>query len=222
MTVTKRNQISSSAVLWILISIIAGCVGFITTHKSSIKPLPISPENQPNSFYVVGFPKSGKPLLLKDERSKQIKEKQRYYQNRRTHMMMKNDDEPILWREDNRRNGPYSFYIAADTVYDTESALIIALNDKFDRVKIDIQDDNPQAKTQKVFLTHDSDDFSYYYVYSVSPDGVIPLEYGDFLRGDVFVALLKGGTYAMFALVLGFMLEIKLKMRRLHLQKDDN
>jgi len=110
----KWNYASLVANWWVILGLLGGAIVFWETGLGKFFPAPISKSNLPSNFFVVGFNRSGKPVLLEREQSSYwLRRHSASYESRDEFRRVYERDRPhsILWREDERPGGPYSFYI---------------------------------------------------------------------------------------------------------------
>lgn len=201
----KEKHIKLFVALWTPLCLLLFFGGCMKTFKGLVVPKPISKKNMPGIFNVVGITRLGKPLLLLHESTEYIRKDRNEFRTRNEFKKYHSDSErPILWDEDNRSGGPYTLYINANERQSVESALTRSFGERARYVKIQLLEDNPKSKTQKVSVTYHNDDFTYYSIYRVQNGKAVPVEYGDMVKADLAAAASITFPWLLLALIVGW------------------
>lgn len=182
-----------------LLSILVGIGGCRRELNVQSTVKPISKDNMPRLFNVIGFAGDNKPVLFTHEITWRNEHKN-YNSAAEFHKFY---GENALCAEECKNSKKYSFYIDTKRREKVEGYLTATLNDNTKSVNIRILEDHPATRKQKVYIDYWNDDFNYYSVYAVDNRSVTPLEYGDLIKSDGIVALGTGLKYMILFYITG-------------------
>lgn len=209
----KKSKPILVFLLFLSILVFLGVGKHVLVVKST--PEPISKNNIPQRFDIIGITKTNKPVLLEHKIGKQDQFK--FYE----FMSALETDSGInnLSSKEQKDNKEYSFYIDAVKKGNIEKTLAVALNDNIQSVTIRILEDNPLTKQQKIRVDYWNDDSGYFSVYEVNNRSVKPLEYADMLKSDGALSFAAGFAYMLLTfgigcIVLGVAIIIETKWRK--------
>jgi hypothetical protein len=187
-----------------MILLIAGVVGLLFLQlkwRDLTIPRPADLDDDETFFQVVGFDRSGKPAVLVLEPAGIVGEYRRTHTESETRAYF-SDHPGILWGSDNRRGGPYAFYIPIIRANEIADTITKGLEMSYMYVKLTVTEENPVAKTETVRLYYANDDYDGTSIYKVTPDGVTPILFGDRKKRDGAQAIAHGFHAFLVALVL--------------------
>ncbi len=173
-----------------LILLIAGMVGLafmVAKWYELTVPQPVNLNDDWTTFRVVSIDKGGKPAVMVLESYYSVREYKRTHTQKETREYFSGTEgRDILWDADNRRGGPYTFYIPANKAKAISETITKGFDDNLRYVTISVSDENPEANTETVRLFYYNDDYDGTSIYKVTPDGVTPILYGDRRKRDAF------------------------------------
>ena len=199
----KRKPGRRSTIIWVLVILLVCSLIFWHDCISRFIPRPISPQNRPSCFFVIGLAKPEKPVLLLRERSSEYVLKPRlHYESRaafRKQWVVDHGEKAVLWREDERPGGPYTFYIHKRDLGAVTKTL--KTSPSWPHSTTTLLADNPRAKRQTVRLTCDSGDSLHVCIYAVEGNRIRALRYTYNRYGYAMMALFNSALAVM--LILG-------------------
>jgi len=167
-----------STIIWVLV-IVAACA-FIFWHFFIRRfiPRPISLQNRPDAFLVIGFTKAGKPVLLVRERSSEyVLHSRGEYASRaefKKQWPVDSGKNAVLWREDEGPSGPYTFYIHKR---DRAAVARVLKASEWPHSAVKLLAEDPRARRQTVRVTVDDGDSLRICVYAVEGNRIRALRY---------------------------------------------
>ena len=206
----KKPYLPVLIVFWLIAGAFASVwVACSQMRKLSI-PIPVSAQNKPVLFYVIGFDHSGKPMALLLEDTTVVETNRRYCESRDKFMQkadfmqrMERNRGPILWRKNYQPGKRYTFYIPRNKIDYTNEAANKAIMGPQINITVRLISDNPEQKKQTVQVDYFEGDFGCHSVYSVDSRGVKPLKYGDLRERDWEDAFCTGVGFYIILIVTG-------------------
>jgi hypothetical protein len=154
-------------------------MGRQSARAAAPQPASALNQNQRNYFYIVGF-KAGAPKLV-----------------RLTDVA-----------EDGTHPEVDTFYIPAAQVQSVRTTLSNDHPGELAIQKLEIRNDDAQAKRQRVAIDLNSDEFEYHPVYDVDGARVIPVSFGDLTKREEFQAAQSGLPFFAVVMVVGVALSL--------------
>jgi len=196
----RKNSRSILIALGIFSVIVFIGIARHTVEMESI-PRPISKTNIPKQFTIIAITDSGIPVLLEHEIG--LHNKFKYY---RLEKMVSNEYRlKILWQKDCVDSKKYSFYIDAKKKESIERTLTAYLYDKTQIITIELLENHPSQKKQRIRINFWNDGDRYYSEYTVDNRSVTHFLYGDTTTGDTYKGVFVGFIYMVAVFVFGRM-----------------
>jgi hypothetical protein len=149
---------------------------------TSIQPVETSPlaPNEAHYFHIVGLEKGEPKVVVLDELN-----------------------------PDGSHESVETFYIPKGDLADITKRLNQSLAGEFDtNIKVEIQRDDPQTRSQRIHTHFHSDDFTYESVYDADDHSAKPVAYGDTVKRDGVQALRPAIPLFIGSVVVGIILAI--------------
>ena len=173
--------------------------------RRSLDPHPITVDDAPGLFMIVGRNTQGRhSLLVLYEYSTALHTSMNFYDSRSE---MEEDLKsawlrvPIVWPEEVRK---YQYYLAEDELGEIEREVDRQYDKALPRatpatIRIRLLGDDPEGERQTILLLLDGDAGMFRYIYEASRDGITPLRYGELTGRDIARSFGAG----LLVLVLG-------------------
>jgi len=201
------------AVVWCAACLIAGFRGCDAALRDLSRPRPLSVYSRPTRFYVIAVPREGSPVLLLHSISNVVQQLRTSLDSRAAiETELRRSETPVLWADDRPSSSRYSFYL------DSRDIGHISRSVSDDRnlltVRVRLENDNPEARSQRVLLDCTGDDFTYSSVYDVRGSALTPIAYGDLTKSDGWEAFLRGFRLPAPLIIAGCVLFVAARRRR--------